>query len=270
MVNAIPPTFTYLVACAAQGVTAEAFRPFREAGAALALPPTEAPVTAPDSEGRSYPAKRGFRAALPGLRFKSGMRFDLSNEMVGDDATWRVRFFFGPSKDIREVELDGSVIADLRRDLAGAAFSDFRAKLVKAEAELGRSSPKALQDRWTHRAKGLSPFDVADLLGELAEEVLTLLEETMADRDAAGPFVRQVASTAPGRWRRSGPAQGRALRSASLGRLHCRRLVQHPELARPAQGCGLGFDPDQDQRDAWRPAAATHQMVELALVVGWA
>jgi DNA (cytosine-5)-methyltransferase 1 len=196
--NAIPPTFTYLVACAAQGVTAKAFKPFGEAGEALAVPPKKAPVTAPDSEGRSYAAKRGFRAALPGLRFKSGMRFDLSNEIDDGGAAWRVRFFFGPSKDIREVNLDGSVMADLRCDLARAAFSDFRARLVRAEAELGRTSPQGLQDRWTRRANGLSPFDVADLLGELAQELLALLEETIADQDAAASFVREVAAGAPG------------------------------------------------------------------------
>ncbi|KRB51986.1 DNA cytosine methyltransferase [Phenylobacterium sp. Root700] len=202
--NAIPPTFTYLVACAAQGVTAKAFKPFREAGQALTLPSKTARVTAPDSEGRSYPAKRGFRFALPGLRFKSGMRFDLSNGVDEDGASWRVRFFFGPSKDIREVDLDGSVMADLRRDLAGTAFSDFRARLVKAEAELSRTSPQGVQDRWTHRAKGLGPFEVADLLGDLSQELLALLEETMTDREAAAPFVRQVASSAPG----IGPAPG--------------------------------------------------------------
>lgn len=196
--NAIPPTFTYLVACAAKGVTPEAFQPFSKVGATLAVPLKEAPITAPDGEGRSYPAKRGFRAALPGLRFKSGMRFDLSNEINQDGAEWRVRFFFGPSKDIREVDLDGSVMADLHRELASSAFSAFRARLVKAEAELARSSPQALQDRWAHRAEGLSPFEVADLLGDLAQGLLALLEEVMADRDAAAAFVRQVAAAAPG------------------------------------------------------------------------
>jgi DNA (cytosine-5)-methyltransferase 1 len=196
--NAIPPTFTYLVACAAQGVAADRFRPLREAGADLALPAKAALVTKPDSEGRTYPAKRGFRAALPGLRFKSGMRFDLSNQWDDGDPTWRVRFYFGPSKDVREVELDGSVIADLRNELAGPSFSGFRARLAKAEAELGRSSSRMLQDRWTHRAGGLGPFEVVDLLGELADELMVLLEETMANPGAAAEFVRVVAATAPG------------------------------------------------------------------------
>jgi DNA (cytosine-5)-methyltransferase 1 len=196
--NAIPPTFTYLVACAATGVSAKSFKPFREAGLALELPSKVAPVTAPDGEGRSYPTKRGFRAALPGLRFKSGMRFELSNDVDEEGVAWRIRFFFGSSKDIREVDLDGSVIAELRRDLAEPVFSNFRARLVRSEAELNRTSPRMLQERWTHRADGLSPFDVVDLLGDLAQELRIALEETVADKEAAARFVCQVASEAPG------------------------------------------------------------------------
>ncbi|MGZ3398403.1 MAG: DNA cytosine methyltransferase, partial [Caulobacteraceae bacterium] len=108
--NAIPPTFTYLLALAANGVDADAFDGFTSVADQLELPAKAAPVTAADGEGRSYPERRSFRAALPHLRFKSGMRFDLSNEFTaGGDVSWRVRFYFGSSKDIREIELDGTI-----------------------------------------------------------------------------------------------------------------------------------------------------------------
>jgi DNA (cytosine-5)-methyltransferase 1 len=203
--NAIPPTFTHLVALAAQGVQADRVEGFAAAGRQLRLPETAAPVTAPDTEGRSYPARRGFRAALPGLRFKSGMRFDLSNEVHAGGTEWRVRFFFGPSKDIREVELDGSTWAELRRELAGPDFAAFRARLVKAEQELAATSPQALQDRWTHRAEGVSPFEVVDLLGSLASDLVTVLKQQMkADPAPVQAFVRQRAESAPG----TGPTPG--------------------------------------------------------------
>jgi hypothetical protein len=44
----------------------------------------------------------------------------------------------------------------------------------------------------------LSPFDVVDLLGDLAQELRIALEETVADKEAAARFVCQVASEAPG------------------------------------------------------------------------
>lgn len=205
--NAIPPTFTHLVALAAQGVQPEALDGFGAAGRQLRLPEKAAAVTRPDTEGRSYPAKRGFRAALPGLRFKSGMRFDLSNEVGPDGTGWRVRFFFGPSKDIREVDLDGSTWSELRRELGGPDFAAFRARLVKAEQELAATSPQALQDRWTRRADGVGPYDVVDLLGGLAADLVTVLEAQMkADPRPVRAFVRQRAESAPGH----GPTPGLA------------------------------------------------------------
>jgi DNA (cytosine-5)-methyltransferase 1 len=203
--NAIPPTFTHLVALAALGVTRESMCGFTAAAPELRLPPEKAPVTVPDTEGRTYPAKRGFRAALPGLRFKSGMRFDLSNEPDTDGTAWRVRFFFGPSKDVREVELDGSTWAELRRELGTLDFAAFRARLVKAEQELSSSSPQALQDRWTHRGTGLAPYDVVDLLGALSADLVELLERQVGgDLRAVQAFVRQRAETAPGEGRTPG------------------------------------------------------------------
>ena len=192
--NAIPPTFTYLIASAALGTTPKALQPLNLVGNKLALPRNVAPVTPPDNEGRSYPAKRSFRAALPGLRFKSGMRFDLSNQINEQGASWHVRFFFGPSKDIREVELDGSVINDLRQDLASEAFSSFRNNLMLSEVKFSQTSPNSLQERWTRRAAGLSPFDVVDTLGDLAKELTSLLEATMANKAMAAAFVKQVAA----------------------------------------------------------------------------
>jgi DNA (cytosine-5)-methyltransferase 1 len=103
-------------------------------------------VTPPDGEGRSYNAKRGFRAALPGFRFKSGMRFDLSNTVLGGDTQWSVRFFFGPSKDIRQIELDGEVTKDLRRSPWFAEIlGGFRGELARAQSFLAATSPNSLE-----------------------------------------------------------------------------------------------------------------------------
>jgi DNA (cytosine-5)-methyltransferase 1 len=187
--NAIPPTFTYLLAMAAQGVAAEHLPSFTRAGEVLTLPSKRAAVTPPDKEGRSYSETRSFRAALPGLRFKSGMRFDLSNEIVGGAVCWKVRFFFGSSKDIREVDLDGSIGQELHRaPLVGAVLADLRGALLKVESDLWSTNPDTLQAVWTLRAQGLSPFELTDILGGLAEDLHSAL-----DRMATGP-VREYVS----------------------------------------------------------------------------
>jgi len=184
--NAIPPTFTYLVALAAQGVSAEGFDGFEAVSGELRLPDRQAPVTLPDREGRTYPAARGFRAALPGLRFKSGMRFELANVMANADVEWCVRFFFGPSKDIRQIELDGSVTQEMRRSpLLASVLKSMHAAFSKAERALAVSTPSGLQSSWTRRAEGLGPYGVVDILGGLAEEMLSQLDADIDDDERA-------------------------------------------------------------------------------------
>jgi DNA (cytosine-5)-methyltransferase 1 len=175
--NAIPPTFTYLLAQAAQEIAPKDFVSFEDAAKGLALPRFTSLVTPPDKEGRTYPTTRSFKAALPTLRFKSGMRFELANASVGDGTDWTVRFFFGSSQDIREVELDGSIEHDLRKSaLVGTAWAELRTALAKAEGDLRATDPDALQSVWTHRSNGIGPYELTDILGDLADALHSRLE----------------------------------------------------------------------------------------------
>lgn len=193
--NAIPPTFTYLVARAAQGVSADALIPFSEAGLSLTLPAKAAPVTPPTMEGRTYPVGRSFRAALPGLRFKSGMRFELANGR-GKEKGWQVRFFFGPSVDIREIELDQVLLLQLRSSpLIKSLLMITGVEFASAEQTLQETTPSELQAAWSHRADGLRPYEVADLLGELAAKVHQRLQATaIDDQHAAIGYVLEAAA----------------------------------------------------------------------------
>lgn len=196
--NAIPPTFTHLLALAAQGQLDDSFAGYSDVGGQLTLPDRLPSVTPPDKEGRSYSANRSFRAAVPHLRFKSGMRFDLSNDLGGRAAEWRVRFFFGSSKDIRELELDGSITdclaeSGLFGDLLQRTSSSFR----RAEQDLLQSSPHQLQMAWAHKSDGIGPFAVADQLGDLAQSVHEAIEDVIGRDDRAlEDFVVGVADTA--------------------------------------------------------------------------
>ena len=197
--NAIPPTITHLLALAARGTLSKEFSGFEDSGRDLKLPDDVAPITLPDKEGRSYPLTRSFRAALPHLRFKSGMRFDLSNDVSGPDAIWRVRFFFGSSKDIREIELDGAVTRDLLKSESMAEIIiGMESIFQNVERELLRTAPEFLQQVWAHKADGLSPFDVTDHLGQLAKMMHDQIVEVFGDdeRPAIEDFVIGVAEMA--------------------------------------------------------------------------
>ncbi|MFB8344954.1 DNA cytosine methyltransferase [Brucella cytisi] len=193
--NAIPPTFTYLVARAAQGVSAEDLIPYADAGSSLRPPEAAAPVTPPTTEGRIYPAGRSFRAALPGLRFKSGMRFELANGR-GQEKDWQVRFFFGPSVNIREITLDGDLLAELRKSpLIQTMMMAMGVEFANADRVLQTTTPSDLQAAWSHRTNGLRPYQVADLLGELAGKVhQRLLSIATDDQHAVIGYVMEAAA----------------------------------------------------------------------------
>lgn len=193
--NAIPPTFTYLVARAAQDGSAEDLIPYAEAGLSLRQPEMAAPVTPPTTEGRIYPAGRSFRAALPGLRFKSGMRFELANGR-GREQDWQVRFFFGPSIDIREISLDGDLLSELRKSpLIRTMMMSLGVEFANIDKVLQASTPDDLQAAWSHRAGGLRPYQVVDLLGELAGRVHErLLSAATDDQHAAIGYVMEAAA----------------------------------------------------------------------------
>lgn len=193
--NAIPPTFTYLVARAAQGIAVENLVPYTQAGLKLTLPEVVARVTPPTTEGRKYPASRTFRAALPGLRFKSGMRFELANGR-GRKKDWQVRFFFGPSTNIREITLDDDLLRNLRKSpLVRSLTMALGVEFANANQALQVSSPEDLQAAWSHRAGGLRPYEVVDLLGELAAKVhRRLLCAEIDDQHAVIGYVIEAAA----------------------------------------------------------------------------
>lgn len=197
--NAIPPTFTHLLALAARAQLDEGFEGYSEAGRNLELPPRLPTPTPPDQEGRTYPPGRNFRAALPQLRFKSGMRFDLSNDTGTGSAAWRVRFFFGPSKDIRELDLDGSATDDLSQNESFRSILQRTAAVFRAaEQDLLRTTPDALQRAWAHKVEGVGPYAVADQLGALAVSVHAAVEEVVGSNggSAIEDFVITVAESA--------------------------------------------------------------------------
>jgi DNA (cytosine-5)-methyltransferase 1 len=196
--NAVPPSFTYLLGLAAQEIEDFLKVDFSAASDLLHLPTVKAPVTVPDSEGRTYPETRSFRAAVPGLRFKSGMRFELANARARPSTEWEVRFFFGSSKDIREIELDGSILRGLMSSLSDDIYKPFWVLVGRCESELNATSPDGLQSAWTKRGGGLGPFAVVDMLGELAEVVKALLSEADVDQSKLKEMVVAIAREAEG------------------------------------------------------------------------
>jgi len=175
--NAVPPLFTFYVAQAMLGISAKALIQPRE-GIGRFVGTEERPkVTRPDSVGDTYPSSRRFRAALPHLRFKSGVRFELSNSFVDSVPEWRVKFFFGNSKNIIELPLTQGLLKKLKaykgvEDVLPLVMTS----IAHVDQVLSSTDAQTLQSVWTHTLEHrFHPYDVVDVLGQATEETIGLL-----------------------------------------------------------------------------------------------
>jgi DNA (cytosine-5)-methyltransferase 1 len=175
--NAIPPLFTFYVAQAMLGVRPEKLISAEQGIKRYPFPLEEAPRTNPDREGQTYSATRRFWFAVPGLRFKSGFRFELVNENPGTDFhDWPVRFWYGNSKDIRQLNLGSAVFHRVAKRAALRPIMVWLDRRLVSVADLkGSITAFELQNAWAHKGPGTHPFEVIDKIGEIAQEFVEKL-----------------------------------------------------------------------------------------------
>jgi DNA (cytosine-5)-methyltransferase 1 len=175
--NAVPPLLTYYIALSMRRVPAEkATQPPKRISKIHLLPGRIPERVKVDKAGAQYPKVRRFRAAIPGLRFGSGVRFEIANNPLDGRVSWRAGFYFGPSKDVRALtitpKLEGSCLAIL----AASASNRIEPILAKLSNLSRPDLAESLQLAWSHQGAGLSPFILVDAAGDcaarLGEELL--------------------------------------------------------------------------------------------------
>lgn len=178
--NALPPLFAYYVAHSMMGTPPSAL-PSPSVAIGRFVPPADPPPpTRPDRISTQYGLQRKFRACVPGLRFKSGTRFELSNFFRGPRPEWKIRFFFGDSKRVREVDLGGDLLTKME-SIYGVRQSVARAKnaLIEQGGLLNHCDPVKLQRVWGHRKENYrGPHDLVD---SIADAVRTFIERDGCD-----------------------------------------------------------------------------------------
>ena len=192
--NAIPPTFTYYVAQAMRRTPHTRFRRLPEVCYEHPFPDEPPSWTPPHQIGRSYPSKRRFRFAIPSLRFKSGTRFDLSNNFDQEDTSWAVAFHFGLSKDIRAIPLGPDLFERIKRlNWLGEFRQVYEGIVHRLEDKVGKLDLGTLQARWPDKGSdGDHPFDLIDRLGDAAQEMIDAFpDDRVGD---AGDFLVTLAS----------------------------------------------------------------------------
>lgn len=193
--NAIPPAFTYLIGEAIKGTPKDQLPLPATINAATVLTEASGIKTKPDNSGRTYPASRRFRFSIPNLRFKSGTRFELSN-VDGPDA-WGVGFYFGDSKRIHRRDFTVETIETATTHSTAELRSLIASTYLELETDTNLEGLDSLQDVWSHRGKGLHPFDLIDNLGDIVERTLASGSWQEVDSVALREFVLNLLFPTP-------------------------------------------------------------------------
>jgi DNA (cytosine-5)-methyltransferase 1 len=170
--NAIPPVLTYYIANAMLKVRPQNIVPINKLNYEHPKPNGTLKAYPVNTFRSNYPQKRNFRFAVPGLRFGSGVRFEVANKFEKDNCFWEMRFFYGNSKDIRRLKLGMEYMDELKLFFTNSyaqkldeKASNFFKKLKK------RYEPERLQEVWNHSITGNSPFKLLDEVGLFAESI---------------------------------------------------------------------------------------------------
>lgn len=179
--NAVPPLMTFYIAHAMLKKSPDDVLTPRDAIKSYTPPMDEPPLTLPDKAGTVYPPSRRFRLAIPGLRFKSGVRFELSNESALSEVQWAVGFYFGDSKNVQSLQLDKDLLSGiLSHPALSNSIKQIEAVQDAIRHSLSQTSSSELQQTWTHVSKkGMHPFAIVDKFGMLASD----LEQRLDDRN---------------------------------------------------------------------------------------
>lgn len=182
--NAIPPLLSYHIAHAMKGTLSDEL-PTPEAYA-FTSPSTAPKATKPERPGFSFPPDRKFRAAIPGLRFKSGVRFELSNSFPGPE--WSVKFFYGNSKNIMQIILGSGLLGEMEL-VPGVKTMVAKANnsIVEVGGIMTCSGPIGLQAAWNHSAEDQThPYTFVDSIGKAVENFMKKDDASLSESVVAG------------------------------------------------------------------------------------
>ena len=204
--NAFPPLISYLVGQSLHEVDASSLPHPGTRVELLPKPKSLAPSVPGGVRQSHYPASRRYRAAIPGLRFGSGVRFELANQFTDGMPTWAIGFYFGTSNNILRVALDNELLEDSLSAIGSSGYRIAASNLLDEFSDIANLPPSGLQDVWAHRTAGQHPFDVTDLLGNLSDRMQSAMPP--ASRPQRTEFVLKTiakASKANGtRWLQTG------------------------------------------------------------------
>jgi len=212
--NAMPPPFARLIAEAMLGTAVSRVKSLTSAISKFCPPTERPPQTSVDRAGRSYRKDRNFCFAIPSLRLKSGVRFELHNQAARGGNEWGLRFVFGTSKDIQHIAVGPALSSHLN----GALPKPLKLRVVKAQNELRKAlrglDLVSLQQVWNRRGEGNThPFDLLDLLDGSGA---ALQQQLASDQKLAEEIVSEVLRIQFGKKAMMLPGRSKLLKNSVL------------------------------------------------------
>ncbi len=190
--NAVPPVLTFYIAQAMLGIKLNELKLPSQVKDKIKLATELAESSIPDGKGSKYQWNRSFWMAIKGLRFGSGIRFDLKNQTdkLTKKISWKINFHYGSSKNIKEKVLDFqvlqkslAVIEEIDKDSILLSLADFKefVQLINANN---------LQQHWSNvNRSAMGPIELIDKIAEFAKKINTDLTEHNSTKPDIFSFV---------------------------------------------------------------------------------
>lgn len=188
--NALPPLFSYYVGQTIKGTPPEEVRKFSQLGPVFELPATLAENSHPEKSGLKYPPNRSFRFAIPSLRLKSGVRFELVNATETSRTLWEVNFYFGTSKSIHSIEMESVLAKMILKRMQEPIRVSMDTQLERLADFIAGADIQRMQQVWSHRGLGTTtPFMLLDCLDEVG---LAIRESVRCEASSAQKLVKEI------------------------------------------------------------------------------
>jgi DNA (cytosine-5)-methyltransferase 1 len=170
--NAVPPILTYYIFQSMLEVPVSKLKSPNKSKYVHQRPPFEPFKSNLGLPKRKYPAKRKFRFSVPHLRYGSGVRFELSNDPKSDNLEWSFKFYYGNSKNFRQIPLDKNVKLQLAPIVNTSRNQIFTKSINHLGEKYKNLSSNKLQEFWTASNSNYEVFNFLDHVGDCVKKII--------------------------------------------------------------------------------------------------
>ncbi|HEX2532785.1 MAG TPA: DNA (cytosine-5-)-methyltransferase [Chitinophagaceae bacterium] len=190
--NAVPPLLTFYIAQAMQEVKVGKVKLPDQVQDRLQLSSELAVSSIPDNQGAKYPWSRSFWMAIKGLRFGSGVRFELKNSADKETRSigWSIQFHYGNSKNMKAKDLgapDLQRTLKVMKEMEPIGLWDI---LAEFQGFITSINAKDLQSHWSNEDRSvMGPIELIDTIASYAQRVIALLSGIGGSKDPTLSFI---------------------------------------------------------------------------------